>query len=339
MGICPSRKQAPKNKKAETWKPEKPQPKSALRADAEEFVPRKQYVPVHEWEQFLEQKQEMIGKSSPFTRRQDGTFTAEYRQLLQTKDRPVERAAGKPATGQVSEDVVRSWKEAGQAMRVHSGAQARARPSGTGKLSPKAHAHGVLAEALRKVKAMPKKEAPKVCSDDSVADGRQHRAVPFGLTDRHYFSDSGDANKSHVHRSLTPTSQREYVPRPPSCELEESLTEVLYKLRLLKDQEASVGPSRRYCVGLREVMRASKEKGALRAVVVAPDLEQNGRGSLDEKVQQLLATCRASKTPVVFGLSRLRLGQAIQKSVTISVLGILDTRGVQEPFERMLALA
>jgi len=340
MGLCPSRKQAPKyvDAPAKTEKP-RTQP-SKLRADAEEFVPsRKQYVPKADWEMWLEAKQEQQGKArSVFTRSADGTFTAEYRQLLQTKEQPAEREAA-PATGQVSEDMVRAWKEMGPFVPAK---KPKAQSSKGAKVSPQeANSQVVLLEALKKVRSMPKdtEEPKKVAQDDAVTQQAQHRTVPFGLTDRHYLSDSSDAGGSHVHRSLTPTQQREYVDRPISGELEDTLTEVLYKLRLLKDAEASVQASRRYCVGLREVLRASKEKGALKAVVVAPDLEQHGRGSLDEKLQQLLQTCRASGTPVVFGLSRLRLGQAIKKSVTISVLGVLDTRGVQEPFERMLALS
>lgn len=353
MGLCPSR-----NNKAQkhvdfssrktdyTEKTTAKPAKSTLRADADEFIPSLgplPIVPKAEWEVFLDAKRDLLLGKTKFTRRADGTFTGEYRSLLNGPVAPAEPATSTaPATGQVCEDVVNAWKAIGPFIKKKSrpnnnnnNNKSSGSKGALGQLSPKSAGNLVLLEAQRKP---PAPVEPKGSADDSRAEGAEQRAVPFGLADRHYLSDAPDAGGSHVHRSRTPTPAREYVHAPITGELEDTLTEVLYTLRLLKDSEPEGAP-RRYCVGIREVMRASKEKGVLKAVVVAPDLEQNGRASLDVKLQQLLASCEQSGTPVVFGLSRLRLGQAIKKSVTISVLGVLDTRGAQEPFARMLSLS
>jgi len=352
MGLCPSRNAASNLKiaqgktyqpAAQTPPPQRPPP--GLRADAAEFVPApaKEATPKAAWELFLEQKREeqkqAPKKSQPFARRQDGTYTSDYRKLLdstKTKRNPTLREVqAAAATGTVSEDMVRSWKDCAP------------RPKPTPVAKSKGKEPDALQAALRKARAMPKEqvlellaEKTAVAADDSVASQPAHRHVPFGLTDRHYLSGEEDDAKSNVHRSLKATPQRDYVTSDVTAELEDTITEVLYKLRLLRTaEETTTGTSRRYCVGLREVARAFKQPGALKAILVAPDLEQNSGRGVDEKLQQLLETCKRSKTPVVFGLSRLRLGQAIKKNVTVSVLGIFDTRGVQGAFDRMVALS
>lgn len=324
MGLCPSRNRQASKVEGKGWptdaKTYTPQDAvaSRLRADAPTFVPVKVEKP--QWEQFLERKKaelQSIDPKQPFMRRQDGTFTSEYRKLLAGPPRPTQglAPAAVAATGAVSADVVQAWKEC--------------------KLAPKPKKEpDALRQHVLRVRASAPPPAVRTTQDDTAAAARAQRLVPFGLSDRHYLSGDEDAAQSRVHASRKPPPQREYVPRPPTPELEQAVTEVLYQLRLVRACEA--GESRRYCVGLREAQRASRN-GTLKAVVVAPDLERAGP-ALDAKLQALLASC-AGKTPAVFGLSRRRLGQAIQKSATVSVVGILDTRGVQGPFDRMLALA
>lgn len=344
MGLCPSRNTA-KNAKFVQGKTYQPQPEpptpasNKLRADAAAFVPQQQEpVEKQPWELFLEQKKQERGKKqAPFARRHDGTFTQEYRKLLdpQLKPRNPTLSEVQAATGAVTHDVVKAWQDCAP----------KPRPAGLKKPKESDRPVDVLREALKKAKQMPKEQVLDLLNqrpsaqDDAPCASAGQRLVPFGLTDRHYWSGEEDEKKSNQHRSLKPTPQREYVTKDITGELEETITEVLYKLRLLRGaEEQRPEASRRYCVGLREVVRAAKEPGLLKAVLVAPDLEENSRG-LDEKLQQLLQTCKKSKTPVVFGLSRLRLGQAIKKNVTVSVLGVLDTRGCQDAFGRMLALA
>lgn len=178
-------------------------------------------------------------------------------------------------------------------------------------------------QAWKELKAE-KAPPPPELKDDTALPKPQ----PFGLSDQHYLSTDEDGSRSHAHRCLKPAKLRAYVPGPVSPELEEAMTELLFELRTVQQADRTV---KRYCVGLREVLRAAKA-GTLQACVVAPDLDPGE--SVDVKLQELLKKCSC---PVVFGLSRKRLGQCIKKSVTVSVVGILDSRGAQASFDRMIA--
>lgn len=322
MGLCPSRNRQNAKEEVKYVAPQPPATfESNLRHDADVFVPTP--VAKEPWELFLDQKKSQT-QAKPFARRADGTYTAEYRKLLDKAARPRPPPGLLPATTAVTADIVRSWKESKPKPKT----QLPADPLRAALASRRK----TKEEALEELAGCP----VAVTHDDLVVAQPPHRHVPFGLSDRHYLSGDEDASKAHVHRSLKATVQREYVSQDISAEVEEAITEVLHQLRLLREAEDK---SRRYCVGLREVMRAHKEPGNLKAVLVAPDLDRDTGRGLDAKLQALLAALKKSNTPVIFGLSRRRLGQAIQKNATVSVLGILDTRGVQAPVARMVQLA
>merc|ERR1719240_495308 len=199
-------------------------------------------------------------------------------------------------------------------------------------------------DAMKDLEALEAMAVPQAPKDDAAVPSQ---LVPFGLTDYHYFSDTADSSRSQSHVGKIHRKPKDYAKNKKiTPELEEAMTEVLFRLKTLRSAEAASGleKNRRYCVGIREVGRALKgaESCGLKAVLVAPDVDQGGRtvrGSLDEKLGALLSSCEELKIPVVYGLSRVRLGQVIKKSVTISVMGILDVRGMQEPFDTMLTLA
>lgn len=328
MGLCPSRN-TQKLSKTQLTQPEQPTPKaSSLRATAAPYVPNE---PKEPWELYLDQKKQ---GSKPFARRQDGTFTGGYRQLLE----PSRRTHPERTPAAAGTDWVQSWKESASAPKPKPREQAKPKAK-TGKSDALRDAmlraqekhskadHQKLREKLAE-------EPPAVASDDTVLAAGGQRMVPFGLTDRHYLSDNPDAGRSHVHRSLKATPQREYAKPCATPAVNTAITDLLYTLRQLK---ASDPDTKRFCVGLREVMRATKEAGAIKAVIVAPDLES--QTALDDKLNGLLAACKGAGIPVVFGLSRVRIGQAIKKSATISVLGIMETRGASAPYKAMLQLA
>jgi len=395
MGLCPSRNRSIANKALkESTLPTPPPglepPKSStspfkLRSDAEEFVPQLvQKEPPAEkepWEKFLDQKQKEVAtgirntNNNNFIRKVDGTFTADYRRLLETeKAAPQRRYVPPQQRGNMGQpdDLIREWKETdfkkkgyGNNVNASTGWQARMeKKADTKKAKPKPEslsgfeeADAKLRQALSKVKnGLAAKEALKDLEALEALDVRHPKddselakgqLVPFGLTDYHYFSDTADSPKSHMHVGKIHRKPKDYAQNQRiTPELEEAMTEVLFRLRTLRNAEAASGleKSRRYCVGIREVGRALKDEKSrsLKCVLVAPDVEQGGRtvrGSLDEKLAALLQSCQDQGIPVVYGLSRVRLGQAIKKSVTISVMGILDVRGMQQPFDKMLALA
>lgn len=356
MGLCPSRntKASPKHLQtdAKTYTP-LPQPQPSLRADAAAFVPKTAKEEPKEkepWEQFLDQKsKEAAHKGPAFARKTDGTYTADYRRLLGG----AEKAKYVPPQ-QRCDDWIQEWKDT-KAARPPRPAPGLAKPKAKRPPVGPLDADAKLKAALQKVKqtslskeaALAKLDGLQAAypKDDAACPGP---LVPFGLTDAHYLSDSNDAAGSARHCAAVRAKPRAYAAaRPITPELELRMAAVLHSLRLLKSAEQAAEleqAGRRYCVGIREVARTLKDKQncPLKAVLVAPDVEADcttARGSLDERLRDLIAAANALGIPVIYGLSRVRLGQAIKKSVTISVLGILSVRGMQEPFDQMLRAA
>merc|ERR1719359_1038737 len=86
-------------------------------------------------------------------------------------------------------------------------------------------------------------------------------------------------------------------------------------------------------------MRRTKQ-GKVRCLIVAPDIEEDGNsGGLDDRMRELIGSAYQNQTPVLFALSRDRLGKALGKSLHISVLGVLDARGAQSLFHESVQLA
>merc|ERR1719421_93382 len=102
MGLCPSRNTKLNSKaavpKAQTFTPLEPaRAPSALRADAATFVPTPKASEPQEkepWERFLDQKQQeqRTQPKTVFARKVDGTYTADYRRLLDQKEKEPKKA-------------------------------------------------------------------------------------------------------------------------------------------------------------------------------------------------------------------------------------------------------
>lgn len=359
MGLCPSRNTNLKNQKvskAQTFTPleQAPVARSELRADADAFVPTPKASEKKEkeaWEAFLDQKQQeqqqvSKTKTKTFARKTDGTYTADYRRLLDGKEKEPKKSKYVPPQQRSDPpDWIQEWKQAKKPVRAPPGLTKKP-------VAPAAplDSDAKLKQALQRVKqqVLPKDAALAQLEQVAQAQAKDDLAVPseivpFGLTDSHYLSDKDDDAQSHRHPSGIKTKGRAYA-KPASEALETAMTTCLHKMRQLRNAEQQAGiekEGRRYCVGIREVARLLKDKQncSLKAVLVAPDVEADGktvRGSLDDRLNDLIKQAEGMKIPVVYGLSRTRLGQAVKKSVTISVLGILSVRGIQEPFELML---
>ncbi|KIZ00880.1 hypothetical protein MNEG_7080 [Monoraphidium neglectum] len=91
---------------------------------------------------------------------------------------------------------------------------------------------------------------------------------------------------------------------------------------------------------MREVRKAVKS-GKTVAVVIAPniDLEQAESEALEEQITGILDASSASAVPVVFALSRKRLGEIWGFRKRMSAVAILDAGGCDELLARVLALA
>lgn len=99
------------------------------------------------------------------------------------------------------------------------------------------------------------------------------------------------------------------------------------------------GLKRFYVCGLREVHKAIKAGKAV-AVLLAPNIEQNeAEGGLNDSVADIVKACAAADIPVVFALSRKKMGEIYGFRKRMSAIALLDVSAVQETMARMLQLA
>lgn len=96
---------------------------------------------------------------------------------------------------------------------------------------------------------------------------------------------------------------------------------------------------RYYVCGLREVCKAIKAGKAV-AVLLAPNIEQNeAEGGLNDSVQDIISACSASDIPIVFALSRKKMGEVYGFRKRMSAIALLDVSSVQDTMSQVLQLA
>lgn len=182
------------------------------------------------------------------------------------------------------------------------------------------------------------------------------------LSDPAYFSDTDMAdikNHASVHRlarrpKVAMATIRTYVMQDLNFSLDEAVGMLLMRLQRFMDQQRIFSAStpsekevpwgerhqqRRFVIGLKEVARRTKQ-AKVECLIVAPDIEEDANsGGLDDRMRELLASAYQNNIPVIFALSRARLGKALGKSLHISVLGVLDAYGAAELLKESVQLA
>ena len=87
--------------------------------------------------------------------------------------------------------------------------------------------------------------------------------------------------------------------------------------------KANMPVKKRYVTGLNEVCKHLKA-GNLTMVIIATDLEKvEEEGGIDEVIATIANTCQKAKVPLVYNLTRTRLGcLAKQKGQSVSAVGV-----------------
>lgn len=139
-------------------------------------------------------------------------------------------------------------------------------------------------------------------------------------------------------------SVRNYVNQCLDPELDKKIVPFLQKLhefqrRLYAKDPAKAKRRRRLVMGLREVKRDSL-KNKLECCIVCPNIDEGKRtGGLDDQVKVAIDNCRVHGIPVIFGLSRRKLGRALKKGMRISCVGVLDASGAHKEMKDIVAHA
>lgn len=134
---------------------------------------------------------------------------------------------------------------------------------------------------------------------------------------------------------------RHYVHQVLSDDLDEKVKLLLGELGRFQERAKERDPlkyqkQKRFCVGMREAQR-SVARGKAKGIVCAPNLEEcSAEGGLDDTVEDLIEACREADVPVIFALSRNRIGKALGKNIRLSIICLLSAEGVHQEFKQVL---
>eukprot|EP00416_Gambierdiscus_australes_P016919 CAMPEP_0171061596 /NCGR_PEP_ID=MMETSP0766_2-20121228/4539_1 /TAXON_ID=439317 /ORGANISM="Gambierdiscus australes, Strain CAWD 149" /LENGTH=374 /DNA_ID=CAMNT_0011517299 /DNA_START=143 /DNA_END=1267 /DNA_ORIENTATION=- len=136
---------------------------------------------------------------------------------------------------------------------------------------------------------------------------------------------------------------RHYVHQVLSDELDEKVKLMLNELARFQERAKERDPLKyaklkRFCVGMREAKR-SVARNKAKCLILAPNLEvSTAEGGLDETVEDLIEVAREAEVPVVFALSRNRIGKALGKNIRLSIVAVLSAEGVHQQFKEVLRI-
>ncbi len=92
---------------------------------------------------------------------------------------------------------------------------------------------------------------------------------------------------------------------------------------------------KRLVAGLREVTK-QVERNRVKIIFLAPDIQRCPEtGGLDEAVKRLLDTARRLDLPIVYALSRRKIGRVLMKKVPVSCCGILNYQATEETWKQL----
>eukprot|EP00403_Amphidinium_massartii_P004804 CAMPEP_0178381052 /NCGR_PEP_ID=MMETSP0689_2-20121128/5783_1 /TAXON_ID=160604 /ORGANISM="Amphidinium massartii, Strain CS-259" /LENGTH=520 /DNA_ID=CAMNT_0020001221 /DNA_START=19 /DNA_END=1577 /DNA_ORIENTATION=+ len=136
---------------------------------------------------------------------------------------------------------------------------------------------------------------------------------------------------------------RHYVHQVLSNELDEKVKAMLQQLSQYQERAKEKDPLKyqklkRLCFGMREAQRAIG-RGKAKCLILAPNLEECPlEGGLDDTVELLIEECRDKEVPVVFALSRNRIGKALGKSIRLSIVCVLSAEGAHQLLKETIKL-
>lgn len=136
---------------------------------------------------------------------------------------------------------------------------------------------------------------------------------------------------------------RHYVHQVLSDELDEKVKTMLGELVRFQERAKERDPlkfakQKRFCVGMREARRAVA-RNKCKCLILAPNLEvSTAEGGLDETVEDLIEAAREAEVPVVFALSRNRMGKALGKNIRLSIVAVLSAEGAHQQLKEVLKI-
>ena len=144
-----------------------------------------------------------------------------------------------------------------------------------------------------------------------------------------------------------PESDSSYATHEITPELNAAVAEMVGKLHEFQERLRSRDPlkakaRRRLLFGLRETAKAVN-LGKVKSLLVAPNIERTsaagqGRGP-DDSLQRILEAAAEKDVPVVFALTRNKMGKIVKARSRISSVAVLDCSGAEQLHKQVLLLA
>ena len=152
---------------------------------------------------------------------------------------------------------------------------------------------------------------------------------------------TNDTSKKNMNTFMGTDVKIRYAEQVVTPEVNKSVVECIGELKRFQDRLYFKDPikakmRRRLVFGLREVHKYVTLQRA-KALVIAPNIEETEQeGGLDDVLGKIIEEAKANGTPLIFALTRGRLGQIVGKRMRISALAVLDESGAEQQFKAML---
>ncbi|KAL0484957.1 selenocysteine insertion sequence-binding protein [Acrasis kona] len=140
-----------------------------------------------------------------------------------------------------------------------------------------------------------------------------------------------------------PTAIREYVDQPLDAQLDSTVQQLLSKLvkcqqKLKQKEPLKYKTKQRLVMGLRQVLKGLKS-GRIHYIVMAPNIEKiESKDGLDDMIQSIIKIASEKNVPVVYALSKRKIGKALGKQIKVSVVGIYNADGAFDELKTALNL-
>eukprot|EP00890_Picochlorum_soloecismus_P002293 jgi/Picsp_1/3064/NSC_01286-R1_f-box wd repeat-containing protein 7 len=118
---------------------------------------------------------------------------------------------------------------------------------------------------------------------------------------------------------------------------------ITWQERIKQIDPKNARKKRRLVAGIREASKFAK-LGKLMLVIVAPNIQpltafSNNSYAPKYPIDDLLATCRRNEVPIVFALSRKKMGKLLGQRKSVSLFAILDASGAEHDFHMLVQTA
>jgi len=139
-------------------------------------------------------------------------------------------------------------------------------------------------------------------------------------------------------------SVERYVDHIITTEINATATSLLEKLIAWQERTRQMDPmnakrKRRIVCGMREATK-SVSLGKVKGIIVAPNIQpiKMSPNETTYPIDQIIQSCKSSQVPVIFALTRRKMGQLLGQRKTVSLFAILDVSGAEQDFNKLKTL-